>query len=333
MKVEEKIARAYHRDLSWRKVLVRLEPDAHNNIIVRRMFANAYGWPVVKHLCDTHFADTHAARTRDEDEPARERAKPMDQPVDPMRGEHVHDQTAKKGEPRPRTKSETREARDELVDLEVPQEGVERSASNRGAPSSAAVRRDSEVWDDSFFEETDDGEDSDAVDERNLVSRILNPNYAIAKKQESEEGKKSASQLETPAKSKGYTDGHRGLAPMSPITTTTPRSPREKERMRSRQSDVSAPPPPFKAATATRDIEIQTPAPVVLTDHLQKGLVAEPESLGNSPVDPAGSGSLGGGGAGGGAGSLAGKLMADGGPVSPGSVAADVGLRKSGGGV
>lgn len=58
LKVEEKIARAYHRDLSWRKVLVRLEPDAHNNIIVRRMFTNAYGWPVVKHLVDTHFGDT-----------------------------------------------------------------------------------------------------------------------------------------------------------------------------------------------------------------------------------------------------------------------------------
>ncbi|KAJ5392371.1 hypothetical protein N7509_007861 [Penicillium cosmopolitanum] len=55
LKVEEKIARAYHRDLTWRKVLVRLEPDAHNNIIVRRMFTNAYGWPVVKHLVDTHF--------------------------------------------------------------------------------------------------------------------------------------------------------------------------------------------------------------------------------------------------------------------------------------
>jgi hypothetical protein len=60
MRVEEKIARAYHRDLSWRKVLVCLEPDAHNNMMVRRMFANAYGWPVVKHLCDTHFGDaTH----------------------------------------------------------------------------------------------------------------------------------------------------------------------------------------------------------------------------------------------------------------------------------
>ncbi|PGG97304.1 hypothetical protein GX51_07399 [Blastomyces parvus] len=74
MKVEEKIARAYHRDLSWRKVLVRLEPDAHNNIIVRRMFANAYGWPVVKHLVDTHFANTITARTADELESGVERA-------------------------------------------------------------------------------------------------------------------------------------------------------------------------------------------------------------------------------------------------------------------
>lgn len=55
LKVEEKIARAYHRDLSWRKVLVRLEPDAHNNIIVRRMFTNAHGWPVIRHLVDSHF--------------------------------------------------------------------------------------------------------------------------------------------------------------------------------------------------------------------------------------------------------------------------------------
>lgn len=64
LKVEEKIARAYHRDLSWRKVLVRLEPDAHNNIIVRRMFTNAYGWPVVKHLVDTHFG--HSVRELDD---------------------------------------------------------------------------------------------------------------------------------------------------------------------------------------------------------------------------------------------------------------------------
>lgn len=76
MKIEEKIARAYHRDLSWRKVLVRLEPDAHNNMIVRRMFANAYGWPVIQHLCDTHFALTASATTADALEGNYERARP-----------------------------------------------------------------------------------------------------------------------------------------------------------------------------------------------------------------------------------------------------------------
>jgi hypothetical protein len=78
MKVEEKIARAYHHNLSWRKVLVRLEPDAHNNIIVRRMFANAYGWPVIKHLVDTHFGYNLAAETEDAVEPNMDRAKPLD---------------------------------------------------------------------------------------------------------------------------------------------------------------------------------------------------------------------------------------------------------------
>ncbi|ODM17121.1 hypothetical protein SI65_07520 [Aspergillus cristatus] len=76
LRVEEKIARAYHRGLSWRKVLVRLEPDAHNNIIVRRMFTNAYGWPVVKHLVDTHFAYTSAAQSNDVFEGDMDRAKP-----------------------------------------------------------------------------------------------------------------------------------------------------------------------------------------------------------------------------------------------------------------
>ncbi|KAJ1331636.1 putative serine esterase (DUF676) [Microdochium nivale] len=81
MKVEEKIARAYHRDLSWRKVLVKMEPDAHNNIIVRRMFSNAHGWPVVKHLCDTHFSDTASARTPDDEETNVDQAKaPYKQP-------------------------------------------------------------------------------------------------------------------------------------------------------------------------------------------------------------------------------------------------------------
>jgi hypothetical protein len=54
-KLEEIIAREWHKNMSWRKVLVKLEPDAHNNIIVRRRFANAYGWPVIDHLVKVHF--------------------------------------------------------------------------------------------------------------------------------------------------------------------------------------------------------------------------------------------------------------------------------------
>jgi hypothetical protein len=91
MKIEEKIARAYHRDVSWRKVLVRLEPDAHNNMVVRRMFANAYGWPVVKHICDTHFAYTMAALTRDDEEAAGERAREWNSEAEI--GEEVKGQT------------------------------------------------------------------------------------------------------------------------------------------------------------------------------------------------------------------------------------------------
>ncbi|KAG4304071.1 hypothetical protein PORY_002594 [Pneumocystis oryctolagi] len=53
--LEEKIAREWHADMVWRKVLVHLEPDAHNNIICRRMFVNAYGWPVIEHLVLNHF--------------------------------------------------------------------------------------------------------------------------------------------------------------------------------------------------------------------------------------------------------------------------------------
>ncbi|RYP80865.1 hypothetical protein DL769_002243 [Monosporascus sp. CRB-8-3] len=98
MKVEEKIARAYHRDLSWRKVLVKLEPDAHNNIIVRRTFSNAYGWPVIKHLCDAHFSDAAAARTRDDLETGAERARPAQESPDNTGAEtSTQDDTAARG--------------------------------------------------------------------------------------------------------------------------------------------------------------------------------------------------------------------------------------------
>ncbi|KAK9487791.1 putative serine esterase-domain-containing protein [Lipomyces starkeyi] len=58
-RVEEKIARSWHDNMTWRKVLVQLEPDAHNNIIVRRTFANAYGWPVIHHLVEHHFVEPY----------------------------------------------------------------------------------------------------------------------------------------------------------------------------------------------------------------------------------------------------------------------------------
>lgn len=124
MKVEEKIARAYHRDLSWRKVLVRLEPDAHNNMIVRRMFANAYGWPVIHHLCETHFADSDAALTRDEDEDNHEHAKPANQNPDAAGGETLDGQNeSKEVKEADRTDSERREASDSVPALNAPKPG------------------------------------------------------------------------------------------------------------------------------------------------------------------------------------------------------------------
>lgn len=55
-----KIARKYHcQGMSWRKVLVFLPPDAHNNIVVRRRFANGFGWGVVDHLKEEIFGGEH----------------------------------------------------------------------------------------------------------------------------------------------------------------------------------------------------------------------------------------------------------------------------------
>lgn len=61
-RLEEEIAREYHKLMLWRKVLVSLKPDAHNNIVVRRRFSNAYGWPVIQHLITNHF-DVDGATT------------------------------------------------------------------------------------------------------------------------------------------------------------------------------------------------------------------------------------------------------------------------------
>jgi putative serine esterase DUF676 len=148
LRVEEKIARAYHRDLSWRKVLVRLEPDAHNNMIVRRMFANAYGWPVIKHLCDTHFGDTYAALTRDEFEPSNDRAQGVSQPL-PNIGEQVAGQQSK--QPPSNVPDELlRKATGELKPLK--EGGI--------AEVQARIKRDDSVEvDDSYLDDTSDEED------------------------------------------------------------------------------------------------------------------------------------------------------------------------------
>lgn len=154
MKVEEKIARAYHHGLSWRKVLVRLEPDAHNNMVVRRMFSNAYGWPVVKHLVDTHFADTYSARTEDFLEPNDERAKPMKEAV----GEHGEEVDTNPQQHITRSQSEVHEATDAVSDLQNSVKGGSSMSSSVNRPSIVS-RQDSAQWDDALFDVTDDEDD------------------------------------------------------------------------------------------------------------------------------------------------------------------------------
>lgn len=162
MKVEEKIARAYHHDMSWRKVLVRLEPDAHNNICVRRMFSNAYGWPVIKHLVDTHFANSFTASTADDDEPSKERAKPMGEAVG-VDGEEV--QTVPHGIEFRRTDSEVREAKDSVSELNSLQDSSMNSTSGRPR----LLHQDSAQWDDTLFEVSDDDSEMEVLSHQHSV--------------------------------------------------------------------------------------------------------------------------------------------------------------------
>lgn len=200
MKVEEKIARAYHKDLSWRKVLVSLEPDAHNNMIVRRMFANAYGWPVVKHLCDTHFADTWSAKTRDENEPAIDRAKGVEDV--PPTGEQVQGQSAK--QPPRRKSSDMRENRDELGGLDKSVENIAKLDTRH-----KLARENSMLWDDSYFEGSDDEDEDDA----GFVQRFLSGPKAGHK----HHNHRNVSQPHSSPS--GPSDGHRGLRPTSPTVS------------------------------------------------------------------------------------------------------------------
>lgn len=52
--IEEQMARLWHKDMTWRKVLVSLEGEAHTHVIVRRKWVNAAGWQVIDHLLNNH---------------------------------------------------------------------------------------------------------------------------------------------------------------------------------------------------------------------------------------------------------------------------------------
>ncbi|KAL2208791.1 DUF676-domain-containing protein [Sarocladium strictum] len=177
MRVEEKIARAYHRDLSWRKVLVKLEPDAHNNMIVRRMFLNSYGWPVVKHIVDAHFSDSAVARSRDEDEYTGERALDIGQPPDKHGGETRSVPqgrilvTAPTASPEQRSTSEAQEALDKVPDLpKLNTSSVPRSTDGKDHADSLSPptpqrrgidRYDSATWSDRDFQDSDNDSDNE----------------------------------------------------------------------------------------------------------------------------------------------------------------------------
>lgn len=246
LRVEEKIARAYHRDLSWRKVLVRLEPDAHNNIIVRRMFANAYGWPVVKHLCDTHFADTYSAGTRDENEPAHDRAKGINVPVRED-GEHVKGQEDVQP-PMERTESEMREVSDELSPLKS-----EGSLRSRGHTTDSVRSKDSGLWDDMFFEGTSDEDDED--DGRNAFQRFLQlpgQSKRPAEPKTPEAGTSNAEIADFLSASPTSFDTHRGLG-TSHAKPATRREPDSLESMGGsiRRGRLSASPPQTPATNTS----------------------------------------------------------------------------------
>ncbi|KAK6224709.1 serine esterase family protein [Colletotrichum tabaci] len=172
MRVEEKIARAYHRGLAWRKVLVKLEPDAHNNIIVRRMFANAYGWPVVKHLVDAHFSDSATARTRDEDESAGELALDIGQAPNKY-GDEVRDSGVASNDGASDRRAagllspnSQREAEDVVPDMQAPPKRRSSSRSSSTSPPRVVTRSprprtervDSVTWSDRDWADSDDSD-------------------------------------------------------------------------------------------------------------------------------------------------------------------------------
>ncbi|KAI1482637.1 hypothetical protein K445DRAFT_317949 [Daldinia sp. EC12] len=228
MKVEEKIARAYHRGLSWRKVLVKLEPDAHNNIIVRRKFANAFGWPVVKHLVDAHFSDSAAARMSDEAEQSGDRAKSMDQRPDETGAETYTQEDAQpqKGKngamTHKHTASEAMEAKDAVPDLpSLAQERKSAPYSSRDSPPRPSYERlDSVSWSDREF--ADSGDDS----EIDLDITYGRPKIETAPESESKDKQRASNPgWNWTEKIVGKRAGKRVKSPKGPQSPTSPTSP------------------------------------------------------------------------------------------------------------
>ncbi|TGJ79676.1 hypothetical protein E0Z10_g9089 [Xylaria hypoxylon] len=253
MRVEEKIARAYHRDLSWRKVLVKLEPDAHNNIIVRRTFANAYGWPVVKHLVDAHFSDDATARTRDDVESNAEHAKPMNKAPDETGAEtkqnseqgnttssnDVDFQPQENGQRatgdkdqvfrsiiHQRSASEAREATDAVPDLPTPQDSkTQTSHSFRESSSRPPFETvDSATWSDRDF--ADSGDESEFEIDM-AYGRHFNHKLQPSQEEEDEEPEqRSGSPVWNWTEKivgKGATQKTKGSGPQSPIDSRSPK--------------------------------------------------------------------------------------------------------------
>ncbi|KKA30342.1 hypothetical protein TD95_002251 [Thielaviopsis punctulata] len=194
MRVEEKIARAYHRGLSWRKVLVKLEPDAHNNIIVRRMFPNAYGWPVVHHVVESHFSDLASARRSVDNDHTRERAMDLSMPPNKHGREttetnekshnHQQQQSQQQQEEQPllsiktdpldvqQTASESLEAKDSVPDMQPLRKTSRSSRHDPILPPSPIFspyatfdsveieRRDSMTWSDHDWHDSEPDSDS-----------------------------------------------------------------------------------------------------------------------------------------------------------------------------
>ncbi|KAI0176102.1 DUF676-domain-containing protein [Hypoxylon sp. FL1284] len=219
MKVEEKIARAYHRNLSWRKVLVKLEPDAHNNIIVRRQFANAFGWPVVKHLVDAHFSDSAAARMEDEDESSAEGAKSMRQPPDETGAESYTQEDAQPGAAgHKHSVSEALEATDTVPDLPSParERQSARHSSGDSPPRSSSDRIDPVTWSDRDFA---DSENDSEIDMDMAYGRFQKGQ--TSQEQKGGDAPTSPRSWNWTEKIVGKGAGKRGKSPMSTQTATT----------------------------------------------------------------------------------------------------------------